>query len=295
MPVKTKPVREKTKGAHKQELRGGGRRAPVEELFSEMPPGIEWTQITMMLFGSPGCGKTWLASSAAQVPEMQPVLLLDNDGGSRSIRGKDQFSDVTIWRINVFEAYNQIYARIVEDPTKYKTIIVDNLGALYNKIMEMEMEEVCKGDPSREPEVPSQREYMICRGIMRKLVTFFSELGELGINIIFTSHVEMDKNELDKIKKIRPALAGKLAYEIPGDMPIVGYMTTEVSRGGTRSFGADKGKEVIPETTRKVLFQPQNTIDAKDQSDTLGYEMIDPTMLKIASAIGIVNRKQIKA
>lgn len=278
----------------RRSLRGGLRIGSRNTLLEELSTDYTWESFVALFFGPPGCGKTWLCGTTVDVPEMSPVLLIDNDGGSRTVRGKPQFKGITIWRVYEFEAYNQVYAKILEDPKRFKTIIIDNLGALYNMIMDMEMEEVCKNDQSREPDVPSPREYMICRGIVRKLIKFFSDLSEQGINVILTCHVEMDKSEMDKIKKIRPALAGKLAFEIPGSLAIVGYMTGEMVRQ-TQSFGSKRQQEEVtqPKITRRVVFQPHNNIDAKDQSDTLGFEMIDPTMLKIAQAIGISKSKPI--
>lgn len=271
-------------------LKSGKRVGSRDLLFEELSTDYSWESFVALVFGAPGCGKTWLCGTTIDVPEMCPVLLIDNDGGSRTVRGKDQFLGITIWRVYDFEAYNQIYTSIINSPDKFKTIIIDNLGALYNMVMDMEMEAVCSNDSSREPDVPSQREYMICRGIVRKLVKFFTDLGEYGINVIFTCHVEMDKSEMDKIKKIRPALAGKLAFEIPGNVPIVGYMTGEAVRQ-TRSLGSNNKEVSAPKIVRKIVFQPHNNIDAKDQSDSLGFEMTDPTMLQIAQAIGISNSK----
>ncbi len=283
MTTKTKR-QEQSQG--RKALRGGKRIGSRDKLFEELSTDYSWNSFMALIFGAPGCGKTWLCGTAVDVPELSPVLLIDNDGGSRTVRGKSQFQGISIWRVYEFEAYNQIYAKILADPGQFKTVIIDNLGALYNMVMDMEMEEVCANDQSREPDVPSQREYMICRGIIRKLTKFFSDLGENGINIIFTCHVEMDKSEMDKIKKIRPALAGKLAFEVPGNLPIVGYMTGETVRQ-TQALGTRRKEVSAPTIVRKIIFQPHNNVDAKDQSDKLGFEMIDPTMLKIAQAIGI--------
>lgn len=242
----------------------------------------EWNTVLMLLFGAPGIGKTWFACSASSVAEMAPVLLIDNDGGSRSVRGKDQFKNVTIARIYGFEAYNELYS--IAAIGKYKTIILDNLGMTHNMIMDWLMERVLSEDSNREPNVPSQREYMIARAVITKIVRHFSALSERSINVIFTAHADIVKDAVDKLAKIRPAIAGKLAYEVPGLLSIVGYMDT-----AKRARAQTQRRENANDPSRVVHFQPQALphLDAKDQSNALGITMNDPNMLKVAERIGL--------
>jgi hypothetical protein len=234
----------------------------------------KWTSLPLMVYGGFGVGKTYFAGSAVQVPEMRPVLLIDNDGGSRTLVGKSQFKGIKIFRVYQFEAYNKIYALIEANPTAFRTVIIDNLNEAHGMAMRLEMERVCAKDPTREPDVPSQREYGIVRAQIRKMLTFFNNLG---INLIVTNHADLVKDEVGGHTYIRPALAGKLNYEAPGLLGIVGYLTVERKRA---SLAAKKGDE-DDDLVRVMQFQPHRRIDAKDQTDALGFSIENPTIPKV--------------
>lgn len=249
------------------------KKAPFEVLDS----ADDWKSVVLMLYGPPGVGKTWLSATSTQVDSLKPVLLLDNDGGSRTIRGKKGFEGIKVFRINDSEAYNIIFDAISKEPEKYKTIIVDNLGAIHEMFMESVMREVCSKDANREPEVPSQREYLIVGSIITKIVKHFSNLAEQGINVIFTTHAEKDKDELLNTTLIRPALPGKLSYKIPGILPIVGYYFLDTPKTLGRS-------KPVGNVSRVLVLQAPKT-ESKDTSDRLGTSITNPDMKKIVDLL----------
>lgn len=271
----------------KDRLRSGERVPNATGDFEILSTDTAWKNFGMMLYGPPGIGKTWLAGTAAQVPELSPVLCIANSDGVRTLQGKTQFKGIDIIRVHRFEAYNQIYEILLENKKGYKTIIIDDLGALHTMAMQYEMEEVCKKDPTREAHVPSQREYGVVRALLHKLTRFYEGLP---MNLIVTCHAELDKDDLTGVTRIRPALSGKLSYEIPGFLNINGYVSTERA---APAANAPKGGGIPARTIQRVVyFQPVRQIDAKDESDALGEVMVEPTMLKIATQIGFIVPKK---
>lgn len=259
--------------------RPGERRTARDIAYEVLASDTAWDTLALLVYGSFGVGKTWLAGTAIQDKRLAPVMLIDNDGGSRTLRGKGQFAGIKILRVYKFEAYNEIYKMLADKPNAFKTVIIDNLTEVHNMAMQLEMERVCRDDPSREPNVPSRREYGIVRAELHKLVNYFLELP---INLIVTCHANLMQDEVDGRTYIRPALSGKLSFEIPGKMAIVGYLATErVSK-----IQQKKGEDIS--IARVMTFQPIGRIDAKDQSDALGITLENPTIPQIAKLVGVL-------
>ncbi len=247
-----------------------------------LKPQSHWTTLSMMVYGPPGCGKTYLMGSATRDDRFGQCLLLDNDGGSRTllapaVSGIFNLKRLSIVRILNFNAYTELYAFLTAHPQQFQTVIIDNLGEAHNLAMQQIMQKVLLKDPSRDPEIPGQREYGIARIQIRRLVQFFNSLK---INVLITAHASLDKDDLDKVTYIRPALAGKLAFEVPGVMGIVGYY---FPRREKTTPGED------PKIVRELFFQPVKRFEAKDQSSALGVKLENPRLSQIADIVGIVN------
>lgn len=255
------------------------RKKPKQEFFRIQSTDDEWTHLSMMVYGGFGVGKTWFAGTSVQEKGLGPVLLVDCDGGSRTLRGKPHFKGIKIIRMLDFRGFNKVYEMLDGNPDAFGTVIVDNLNEVHNMAMALQMQEVVKKDVTREVEVPSQREYGIVRAQIRKLIMYFNNLE---VNLIVTCHADLHKDDVDGRIYIRPAVAGKLHYEIPGLLGIVGYLTADRPSAVKARKGGDETQVV-----RTMHFQPHGRIDAKDQSDALGFSIDDPTVPQIAKLIGI--------
>lgn len=267
--------------------------------FNIIDQKAPWSGQNMLLYGSPGCGKTFLAGTAVSVPEMRDVLLLDNDGGSRTVRNKEKYAGIEILSMIGCSTteYHDVFkwlskdsktpGTVVEglkslgDPARFKTIIVDNLGSLHWNTLQNVLTSIQRN--RADDESLSQADYGTARSRMKNLMGLLAKFSEItGVTFIFTSHVEIDRTEYETVSKMRPALSGKLGFEIPGDLPIVGYI--EVSSGRKKigqASEAQKGGE------RVIHFDPSvnHKLEVKDQSELLGSSIVNPTMAKIYSRL----------
>lgn len=250
--------------------------------FEQLDTAKMWSNFSMLIYGPPGIGKTWLAGSSTQVPEMCPVLLIDNDGGSKTLQRKTEFEGIDIFRVHSFEAYNKIFevvSTLKDDEGKgelpYHTVIIDNLGELHYLAMELELS-TRPGTGKSQDLVPTQKDYYVVRAMLHKLIKHFAALP---LNLILTAHATKDKDELSGLFVIEPAVPGKLAFEIPGLVDIVLYLSRERAKTGASSSRTQL-------MNRIAYCQPQGKTLAKDSSDTLGETMVDATMQKIISLLG---------
>ena len=113
--------------------------------------------INMIVYGNPGAGKTVLAGSADVVPELRPVLFLDVEGGTLSIR--DRFPDVDVVRLQSWSNMQSVYDALYKMDHGYQTVVLDSLTEMQKFSMYNIMRDVMREHPDRDPEGRSIREW----------------------------------------------------------------------------------------------------------------------------------------
>jgi hypothetical protein len=213
----------------------------------------------LMVYGDSGVGKTTLLASASAVPEMQPVLLIDVEGGTLSIRKR--YPQVDTVRVKSFNDFNGLAISLRTKPHPYKTIIIDSLTEVQKLGMLEIMKRTIEKDQERDPDLPGIGEWGKNIEQTRKLVRFFRDLP---YNILFTALANHNQDPNGK-KHTTPSLSGKLAAEVAGFLDVVVYM-----------YKAQDRKTKV--TTRMLLTEGTEQFVAKDRTDTLPTLVEEPTM-----------------
>lgn len=223
------------------------------------PEDIEW--INALFYGEPGVGKTRLCGTAADHPKTAPVIFLDCEGGTVTLRGKK----VDVIQVRSMDDIVKVHNDLrVNNAGFYKTCVIDSLSELADLDMRTVMADMIQRTKSqgkeRDPDVADKREWGIVRTHMRRIVRAFRDLE---MNTLFTALLNIDKDDVTGKTTFYPAMSGKLKGEVPGFVDIVGYMRV-----------ATNGEEV----TRKIQFAKTDKVTAKDRTATLGNTMDDPTI-----------------
>jgi phage nucleotide-binding protein len=221
--------------------------------------------LTMLIYGLPGAGKTVLAGSASAVEEMAPVLLIDVEGGTFSLRSR--YPDVDVVRTTTWQQMQEVYNELYRGSLPYKTVILDSLTEIQRLSMLGIMAEVVKKEPDRDAEIPSIREWGKNGEQTRRMVRAFRDLK---MNTIFTALVLDEKDQKSGKMKYRPSLSGKMANEVSGYVDVCAYLYTSV-----------KDDKVC----RFLLTGSIDTHVAKDRSDRLPLVLEEPSMTKIHDII----------
>lgn len=229
------------------------------------PDEIEW--INFLIYGEPGVGKTVLSASASAVEEMSPVLLVDGEAGTLSIR--DRYPGVDVIKIKHYGELVVIRDAIAKGEVPYKTVILDSITEIakigMDDIMIRAVAKAREEGANRDPDLPGIGEWGKSANQIRKLVRSFKLLP---IHFIMTALSQVDTKKPSR-PVTKPDLSGKLAEAMPGQLDEVFYMYNKEDK-------VPDSEEVI--TNRYILTAQHGNIIAKDRSGNLPLAMKNPTM-----------------
>ena len=215
--------------------------------------------VNIMIYGDPGVGKTVLAGSADNVLEMSPVLFIDIEGGTLSLR--QFYPGVKVVRAPTWEKLQAIYNDLYMGDHEYKTVVIDSLTEAQKFSMTDIMHDAYMEDDEDkvDPDVPGIRQWGKNIEQIRRLVRGFRDLP---MNTIFTALAVSDKDNRNR-RKLKPSFNGKLKDEVAGFLDVVCYYYI---------------KEVDDEQTRLLLTEATDEQTAKDRSNRLPPVVVEPTM-----------------
>lgn len=293
----------------------GGPRTPIRKPAFKIESAVDKTRyLKMLVYAGYGVGKTLLAGTSADVPQMQDVFMISAEAGDLTLNRYDNidvvvaksFDDVARiqeflkrhckWRDSdadediqrLIEEEQKFRDEDIEEPKRYRTCIIDSLS---------EVETYCMyqltgvSDNTRlDEEVQSAEwsEYKKQHTMIQRLVRAFRDLP---MNVIFTCAQAYVQDE-NKRKTYAPALTGKLSSQVQGFMDVVGYLTVQDA----------KEDGTVP---RRLHIQPSPSgrYEAKNRFPGYKQRYIDipdidagaPGMEVILKAVGLLETKKVKA
>lgn len=230
--------------------------SPLKGVEITSPDKIEF--LNMLVYGEFGVGKTFLCGTAQDHKMTGPILLLDIEGGTVTLRKRP---DIEVVQVRNLDQLVKIHEQLrVNNDGHYKTVIIDSLTELADLDMREVMRKMLQARPDRDPDVADKREWGIVRTHVRKIVRAFKDLP---MNTLMTALLLKDKDDITGHSTFYPSLSGKMKTEIPGFFDVVGYMSSRIN-----------GEETI----RSIQFLKTDKVTAKDRTSSFGNKLDNPTI-----------------
>lgn len=230
----------------------------------------------MLIYGDSGAGKTTLAGSADAVPEMRPVLVVDVEGGTESL--KHSYPEVEVVRVTTWKEMQEVYNVLHDGEHGYKTVILDSLTEIQKFNMYDIMNDLMQRRPDLDPDVPSMREWGKNLEQIRRFVRGFRDLD---MHTLFTALAKHDKDNKTGLMLTKPSLSGKMADEIAAFLDIVlYYYVKQVGDGSDAEF------------LRLALSTKTDSQIAKDRTGKLPMIIEQPTMQSIYDIMTSIKEKE---
>lgn len=198
--------------------------------------------LKMIVFGPPGVGKTYFASTAQNV-----LFLLAEKGGMLGIKDKG----IDVIHINKFADLIDAYQFLRKDGHGYKTVVIDSITEVQKK----SMDDILIKAGVQTPRMNDWGENI------RQISNMCRLFRDLPMNVIFLAHESIEKDEETGETSRRLSVNGqKLPEEIAGFVDCVGYMQAN------EKLTEDKKKTI---TVRAIRFGATKKIVCKDRSGKL--------------------------
>lgn len=244
-------------------------------------PSTFTDKMNVLIYGDPGSGKTHLAGTAQDSPQMADVHVFNIDGGLMTLA---QRGDIHATDVHSVDDLEREMHRIAAGDEKYattRTVVIDNITELQTLALESITTRELANRRKKNRNYSVDEVYLEDYGVAGKqLARVLRGFRDLPIHVIYIAH-RKDKmrpgtNVLDESK---PNLTEKLSTAVMGYMDFVFYLYVADEEV------MDQSGEARPETHRYLLTQPMGGFAAKTRgsrfAEALGSVVRDPNMAEI--------------
>lgn len=242
-----------------------GKAQPKPTVTAWEPPivamGNNLLAIKMLVYGNYGTGKTVFAATADDVPEMKPVLYVDCEAGTLSIRGR---RELHTYPVREYSDLNSLigYLRAKALPNTYGTVIIDSITEIAKMVIKQCVVEARAANSNHDRDIAEQRDWFRYTERMRVVIR---ALRDAPVHIIMTALEREARDEATGAISFGPMAAGQqVQVDLGAYVDIIG-----------RLVATKDGK------SRIMHLQPTDKFRAKDRSGLLPTEIENATLRTI--------------
>lgn len=247
-------------------------------------PDIFTSKMNILIYGDPGSGKTHLAGTAQDVPDMADVHVFNIDGGIMTLAGR---GDIHATDIHSIDELEQELFKLVNHDEKYantKTVVIDNITELQTLALESQATKELASRLKKNKNYTIDEVYLEDYGVAgKKLARILRGFRDLPMHVIYIAHKKDKMRQgTNVLEESKPNLTDKLSTAIMGYMDYVWYLYTADEVTGDEEHGYQT------EIHRYLLTQSMNNFAAKTRgaefANRIGAVIRDPNMVDIMKA-----------
>jgi len=218
----------------------------------------EHNWLRMLFYGPPGAGKTWLAASAMDVSEMGPVLFVNFDRGTKSIRRQKGITVVTIPSTkdaDGWEEFKILTNWLLTQEHPFRTVILDSMDGLHNLIQRQIIVQDAIKKPDRDMDLATQNDWYKGMNRLTNVLELYKKYQKF--HFIATCASKLLVDEVTTLRTYIFALPASLGETISGMFDLVAFMRAETNGETiTRMFQTAETKAVPAAKDRDILNKP---------------------------------------
>lgn len=205
-------------------------------------------KLKILIYSKPGIGKTALAATAQDHPNMKDVLFCNIEGGLTTIAGR---GDIEVEDITGFKDLEALFWKLANKEKGYdhfNTVVIDSATELQTRNLEELVREGIKKKKDRDPDEIYQEDYGKSTTQLKRMFRWFRDLP---VNVIITALPRYSypktaqSNPNAEPFEVSPQLTTKLGESVMGYVDMVWYMykdDDEVRYLLTREYGPYRAK-----------------------------------------------------
>lgn len=218
------------------------------------PAGESFDWLKILVYGNNGKGKTRFGASAPK-----PVLVVDcNEQGSLSIRN---YPDVHVFKVETWTDIDLAFWYLKAGDHNIQSVTIDTVTSLAQLCMKFVLGDEASRDPTKDPNMPSRREWGKVGELMRTTILNFRNLP---MNVVFLTQERrgFGDDEDDSTPDVFPDVSPSVRSTLTASVDIIGRLYVKEVVGK----GEDNKRQTSYEY--RMLIGPSERYLTKDRSSS---------------------------